>query len=166
MTPRQSVASRRWAFAVNTVAASPWLTNERRLRLLQRQGLDIEPAQIYPRCYFHSANLHVGRDAMLNHGVHIENVERVVIGPRTQVGIFTTIVTSTHEIGDHEMRAAAWHRHPVSVGAGCWLGARVLILPGVTVGDGCIVAAGAVVADDCRPDGLYAGVPARRVRDL
>jgi maltose O-acetyltransferase len=40
------------------------------------------------------------------------------------------------------------------------------VLPGVTVGDGCVIAAGAVVNADCQPDGLYAGVPARRVRDL
>ena len=37
---------------------------------------------------------------------------------------------------------------------------------GVTVGDGCVLAAGAVVTGDCEPDGLYAGVPARRVKDL
>jgi maltose O-acetyltransferase len=40
------------------------------------------------------------------------------------------------------------------------------VLPGVTIGAGCAVAAGAVVTADCEPDGLYAGVPARRVRDL
>jgi acetyltransferase-like isoleucine patch superfamily enzyme len=41
-----------------------------------------------------------------------------------------------------------------------------MIMPGVEVGPGCVVAAGAVVIKDCEPNGLYAGVPAKRVRDL
>lgn len=43
---------------------------------------------------------------------------------------------------------------------------RAMLLPGVTVGKGCVVAAGAVVAADCAPNGLYGGVPARRIKDL
>jgi hypothetical protein len=39
-------------------------------------------------------------------------------------------------------------------------------LPGVVIGPGCVIAAGAVVVSDCKPNGLYAGVPARRLRDL
>jgi maltose O-acetyltransferase len=54
----------------------------------------------------------------------------------------------------------------VSVGNGSWLGTGVTVLPGVTIGEGCVIAAGAVVTADCAPDGLYAGVPARRIRDL
>jgi maltose O-acetyltransferase len=41
-----------------------------------------------------------------------------------------------------------------------------MLLPGVTVGDGCVIAAGSVVTGDCEPHGVYAGVPAKRVRDL
>jgi maltose O-acetyltransferase len=40
------------------------------------------------------------------------------------------------------------------------------VLDGVTIGAGCVIAAGAVVTRDCEPDGLYAGVPAVRKRDL
>ena len=47
-----------------------------------------------------------------------------------------------------------------------WLGARVVVLPGVQVAPGCIVGAGAVVTRDTEPDGVYVGVPARRIRDL
>lgn len=49
---------------------------------------------------------------------------------------------------------------------GCWLGGNVTVLPGVTIGRGCVIAAGAVVTKSCDPNGLYAGVPARRIRDL
>jgi len=162
----QDVMSRSWAFRVNTVAASPLVSLATRQRLYRRFGLDIETDQVYPRCYFHSADLHVGPGALLNHGVHIENVARVEIGARTALGIFTTIITSDHEIGPPEERCGQWTRRPVTIGSGCWIGARALLMPGSTVGDGSIVAAGAVVRGTLEPNGLYAGVPARLVREL
>lgn len=51
----------------------------------------------------------------------------------------------------------------VRIGAMTWLGARVIVLAGVTIGDGCIVAAGSVVTKDLPPDSICAGVPARVV---
>lgn len=53
---------------------------------------------------------------------------------------------------------------PVSIGADVWLGARVVVLPGVTIGDGAVVAAGAVVSRDVAPMSIVAGVPARFMR--
>ena len=173
MTPRsvaearaQSVESRRWALAVNTIAASPLLSPAARARIYRRCGLELDRATVYPRCYFHTANVRLGSEAILNHGCHIENVARVEIGARTGLGIFSRVLTSTHALGDHDARLGEWSVEPVTIGSGCWIGAGVLVLAGVTIGDGCVVAAGAVVRDDCEPDGLYAGVPARRVGDV
>jgi acetyltransferase-like isoleucine patch superfamily enzyme len=160
------VESRAWAFYVNLLAASPFGTRERRAQIYRRNGIETETDQIYPRCYFHSADVWLGPGVILNHGVHLENVGRVEIGARTGLGIFTTVLTSDHEVGPHECRFGAYSWRPVTIGAGCWIGARSLILPGVTIGDGCLIAAGAVVREDCAADGVYAGVPARRVRDL
>jgi acetyltransferase-like isoleucine patch superfamily enzyme len=137
-----------------------------RMRLLRRYGIEVETDRIYPHCYFHTNNIWIGRDALLNHGVHIENVARVEIGPLTALGIFTVVLTSNHEIGSKEQRCGRWLRQPVSIGSGSWIGARSTILPGVTIGDGCVVAAGSLVREDCGADGLYAGVPARRIKDL
>ena len=54
----------------------------------------------------------------------------------------------------------------MSIGKGVWLGARCTILPGVTVGDGAVVAAGAVVVRDVAPHTVVGGVPARFLREL
>ncbi|MFJ6374559.1 DapH/DapD/GlmU-related protein [Pseudarthrobacter oxydans] len=77
-----------------------------------------------------------------------------------------TFVTSSHRIGSRERRAGAATSAPITVGDGVWIGAAAVVLPGVTIGEGVIVAAGAVVTSDCAPNGVYAGVPARRVKEL
>jgi acetyltransferase-like isoleucine patch superfamily enzyme len=54
----------------------------------------------------------------------------------------------------------------VRIGNGCWIGAGVTILPGVTIGEGCVIGAGSVVTRSTEANGLYVGMPARRVREL
>lgn len=76
------------------------------------------------------------------------------------------ICTTTHYIGDENKRAGNSLRKPITIGRGCWIGTRSIILPGVTIGDGCIIAAGSVVNKDCEPNGLYAGCPAKRIKNL
>jgi maltose O-acetyltransferase len=46
----------------------------------------------------------------------------------------------------------------------CWIGTRAMIMPGVTIGEGTVIGAGALVTKDCDPGAVYIGVPARRVR--
>lgn len=148
------------------VAASPLVTRETRVRLYRRWGLKVQTNLVYPRCYFHTANISIGEGALVNYGVHIENVARVEIGRNSALGAFATVLTSDHELGPPDCRCGTWKRRPVTIGPGCWVGAGSLILPGVTIGHGCVVAAGALVRTDCEPNGLYAGVPARRIKDL
>jgi len=76
------------------------------------------------------------------------------------------VITSTHRLGDARRRAGEWEARPVRIEDGCWIGAGAILLPGVAVGEGCVVAAGAVVRESCEPNGLYGGVPARRLEDL
>ena len=158
--------SRAWNLWVNQIAASPLVSFATRARIYRRCGIELTQARLFPRCHVLSSNLRLGDGAILNHGVHLENVARIEIGARTGLGIYTVVLTSNHEIGPHSERLGQWRYDPVTIGDGCWIGARTLILPGVTIGDGVIVAAGSVVRDDCEDDGVYAGVPARRVRDL
>ncbi|WP_425269614.1 DapH/DapD/GlmU-related protein [Gordonia alkanivorans] len=75
-------------------------------------------------------------------------------------------VTDTHELGPHSRRAGENKSAPIKVGNGVWIGARAVILPGISIGDGVVIASGAVVAADCENDGLYAGVPARRIKTI
>jgi maltose O-acetyltransferase len=163
---RLDVTSRKWAWYVNSVAASPLLRDGDRTMIYRRLGMRLRSDRLKPGCFFQSARIDLGAGSSINYGCFIENCAPVEIGQNTHVGFYVRIITSSHESGGADQRAGAWHPQPVRIGNGCWIGVGVTILPGVYVGDGCVIAAGAVVADDCEPDGLYAGIPARRVRDL
>src|SRR3954447_2113658 len=158
--------SRVWNFLVNQLAASPMIGAGRRAAISRRCGVELAAPWIFPRVYVHSANLRLGRGVLINDGVLIENVQRVEIGARTAIAMRAMILTSSHELGSHDARAGGWRIAPVTIGAGCWIGAGAIIMPGVTIGDGYVIAAGGGVREDCEPDGLYGGIPARRLRDL
>jgi maltose O-acetyltransferase len=108
----------------------------------------------------------IGRGTLLSRDVFLDCSAPVVIGERTALAVGVRIITSGHDYSDPRQRSGARHTATVRIGDGCWIGAGSTVLPDVTIGDGVLIAAGAVVTTDCAADGLYAGVPARRVRDL
>jgi maltose O-acetyltransferase len=113
-----------------------------------------------------AANFIVGSDCWFNAGSTFDATDQIVIGDRVRIGQEVLVLTSTHQVGDHAGRAGDFTTAPVSIASGAWLGARAIILPGVSIGDGAVVAAGAVVNTSVPADQLVAGVPARPVRDL
>lgn len=126
----------------------------------------METKAIKPYCFFGSAKVKIGRGTFVNYRCFFDGFETIEIGSECAIAYGVTFCTSAHEIGPGWKRASKTIGAPIRVGNGCWIGANVTILPGVHIGDGCIVAAGAVVDKDCDPNGLYAGVPARRIKDL
>lgn len=111
-------------------------------------------------------NLTIGTGVFCNKHVSIEAVAPVTIGDDTAIGMQVLIVTSHHGIdaaGDWDRTASG---RAVAIGERVWIGARTMVLPGAVIEDDVVVAAGAVVAGHLRTGGLYAGVPARRIRDL
>ena len=168
LPPEGHVWLRRWYFWTNYVAASPFINQRTRVRLLRRLGLAISPdvRGLGFGSYFHTSAISIGAGAHVNDFCYFENLAPVAIGNNAGVGMRTTILTSHHPIGDASRRVGEWKLLPVTLGDGCWIGARSLILAGVTVGEGAVVAAGAVVTTDCEPNHLYGGVPAKLIRKL
>ena len=162
------VGSRSWSFWVNQLAASRYVGHGTRKRIYRRLGLRIsrDAYDIGAGCYFHSSEIDIGERTFINDFCFFENVAPVTIGSGVAIGMQTTVVTSTHTLGGPARRAEQWGVNPVTVEDGCWIGARALLLPGVTIGRGAVVAAGAVVASDCEPNRLYGGVPAKLLRTL
>ena len=153
--------------AVNAVAGSWLLTDDTRARILRRWGVEIgEGARISSGCYFNGPDAKIGNHTYVNKGVVVENSGRVEIGEHCAIGMNVLLATSAHQIGPSSRRAGPIDRRPVTIGDGCWLGGNVAVLPGVSIGSGCVIAAGSVVTADCEPDCLYAGIPAQLKRRL
>jgi len=92
--------------------------------------------------------------------VHIWGNGGVRVGRRTMIGSHVAITSITHDYRDPEM----WRTQvlkPVDVGEDVWIGAHAVILPGVTVGNGAVIAAGSIVLQDVPAGSIVAGVPAR-----
>jgi acetyltransferase-like isoleucine patch superfamily enzyme len=89
----------------------------------------------------------------------------VSIGSNTIIGQHFTAHPENHNFDDvtRPIREQGTTRQRISIGSDCWFGARVTVLAGVTIGDGCVVAAGAVVRSDVPALSIVAGVPARVV---
>ena len=146
-------------------ATSPLIPVTVRRAVLRLGGVKLGPnIHGLERCWFDSAQVSIGEGSYLNIGCTFEGQGRVVLGRDVGLGPEVMIVTSYHEISSerHVARDATFLE--VRIEDGCWIGARAVILPGVTIGEGTIIGAGSVVTKDCEPGAVYVGVPARRVR--
>ncbi|MFZ4395568.1 MAG: glycoside hydrolase family 44 protein [Kiritimatiellia bacterium] len=110
--------------------------------------------------------LHIGPNCYINERVWFNLGGDIVLEEGVSVGMECLILTETHALGGPDFRAGLAQTRDVRIGRGAWLGARVTVLPGVTIGGGAVVGAGAVVTRDIPPNVLAAGVPARVVRNL
>ena len=152
---------------VNAVGGFVLTPRAVRYLLYRAAGLDIRTPGIYPDCTFLGyGRVHIDKGSFINRECYFEAVDDISIGKDVAVGMQVLFVTSTHPFGTDGRFDPVARGRPIRVGDRCWLGARVTVLPGVTIGDDVVVAAGAVVTKDCAPGGLYAGVPAARIREL
>lgn len=151
---------------INGIICSKVFPRGLRWMALRAVGMDIQRCSINGNAFFGTTNVSIGRDVFINNQAFIDTAARVTIGDRVSFGPRVTIITGTHEVGVPQRRAGANVAKPVTIGAGSWLGANVTVMPGVTIGEGAVIAAGAVVTRDCLTPGVYAGVPARLVREL
>lgn len=151
---------------VNLVLMSHATPNKARAWGLNRAGIAVGAGtQVRSRSTIKTLDLSIGEKSFVNHGCHIDD-GRLTIGNRVYVGPRVVFAMSSHEMGDNRQRAGENISRPIRVEDGAWIGASVTVLPGVTIGAGSVIAAGAVVRDDTKPNALYGGVPARWIKEL
>ena len=112
--------------------------------------------------------IRLGRNTWIGDGSNLGGAGGLEIGDDTFTGQYVTFHPENHRFDDPArlMRLQGVTRKGIKVGRNCWIGAKVTICDGVTVGDHCVLAAGAVVTRDIPSNSLAAGVPARVVRSL
>lgn len=109
-------------------------------------------------------NTHVGDGVFINSGCHFQDQGGIYLGDHVLVGHNVVIATLDHDM-DPQKRGTL-HCAPVVIGNDVWIGVSATITRGVTIGDGAIIAAGAVVTRDVAPRTIVGGVPAREIRTI
>lgn len=111
-------------------------------------------------------NLCVGNDVDLATGVIITTRGGVIIGDRTLIGYRTSVFSANHRVLRREFTIyeSGHDFKPVVIEKDVWIGASCVILPGVQIGEGAVVAAGSVVTKNVPAFAIVAGVPAKLVR--
>jgi acetyltransferase-like isoleucine patch superfamily enzyme len=101
-------------------------------------------------------------------GLHNTIIGPVEIGSHVNLAQGITVTALNHNFGDTEKRIdeQGVSTNPVTIEDDVWVGANAVILPGVTIGNHCVVAAGAVVTKDVPPHSLVAGVPAKVIKQI
>jgi acetyltransferase-like isoleucine patch superfamily enzyme len=120
----------------------------------------------WPRIH-HPENLSIGRRVAINDDFWVNAKGTVEIGDHVLIGPSVIIHSANHNMDRRDIPIRDQGHTPakVVIEENVWLGARVTVLPGVTVGRGAVVAAGAVVTKDVAPYTIVAGVPAKHLRD-
>lgn len=147
-----------------------WVTTRKKPLIISRGRIELGDRvviwSIFQRSILsvHSnAILKIGARSRIN-GVHIAVKSKVTIGQNVRIAPYTLIMDSDfHDIND---RSSSGESAPIIIEDDVWIASRSIILKGVTIGKGAIIAAGAVVTKDVKPFTIVAGVPAVQVKKL
>lgn len=107
------------------------------------------------------ANLSLGDNVLIGPGVHLYNQGRIAIGSDSVISQRAHLCASSHDADDAHFQLVL---RPVILGAGCWVAAEAFVGPGVTMGDGAVLAARGALFEDAAPESIYRGNPATKVR--
>jgi maltose O-acetyltransferase len=108
-------------------------------------------------------NISLGSGVFLNFNCIVLDVVEVTIGEMTQIGPGVQILTADHPRDGEQRRSGLEFGRPIRIGGNVWIGGGAIILPGVTIGDDALIAAGAVVTKNVAPGATVAGVPAKPI---
>ncbi len=115
--------------------------------------------------YF-TANLTISDDTFIGRRFEVHGNGSLSIGSKCDLAPEVSILTGSHEIDGHLHRAGKGKSFSISIGDGCWIGARVTIMGDTTVGNGAIIGACSLVNKNVAADTLAAGVPAKTIKEL
>lgn len=143
--------------------------DDARQRLLQELlGSLGQGSAILPRLQCdYGEHISIGANSFLNYDAVLLDCARITIGDDVSIGPRAQLLTAHHPVDDHDARRQGWESaSPIVVGDNVWLGAGVIVCPGVTIGDNSVVGAGSVVTKDVPAHVLSAGNPCRVIRML
>ncbi len=109
-------------------------------------------------------NITIGKDVFINSGCHFQDQGGITIGDGSLIGHNVVLATINHDLNPNNDRKN--HYLPINIGTRVWIGSNATILPGVSIGDWAVVAAGAVVTKNVPPYTAVGGVPAKILKAI
>lgn len=106
-------------------------------------------------------NLKMGTWSIISEKCNVYSVDKITIGDRVAISREAFLCAASHDITSPTMELT---HAPITIGSDAWIGARAIVLPGVTIGEGAVVAAGAVVTKDVEPWAVVGGNPAKFIK--
>lgn len=111
-------------------------------------------------------HVHFGKNVYANFNLTLVDDTHIYVGDYTMFGPNVVIATAGHPILPELREKAYQFNIPVHIGRNCWLGAGVIVLPGVTIGDNTVIGAGSVVTKDIPANVVAVGNPCRVLREI
>ena len=141
----------------------------KREKLLKKMFAEIgEGCYIEPPLHTNMGGHHVhfGNHIYANYGLTLVDDTHIYVGDHTMFGPHVTVATAGHPIEPRLREKGLQFNMPVHIGRNCWIGAGVLIMPGVTIGDNTVIGAGSVVTKDIPSNVVAVGNPCRVLRQI
>lgn len=137
-----------------------------RTRLSDIIGTEIDPSTaVFPPFHTNFGRfIRLGKNVFINHACSFLDIGGITIDDDVLIGPNVSLVTENHPTDPNDRKTVLLK--PIVIERNAWIGAGATILPGVTIGENSIVAAGAVVSRDVPPNSIVAGVPAKVVKSL
>ena len=124
-----------------------------------------ESFRLFPPFYTDfGKNISIGTDVFINSGCHFQDQGGITIGDHSLIGHKVVLATINHDLNPNNNRIN--HYAPIHIGQHVWIGSNATVLPGVTIGDWAVIAAGAVVAKDVPAYTVVGGVPAKVLKTV
>lgn len=145
------------------------LEMEKRTAMLKEMFAEIgEGCYIEPPLHsnFGGRHVHFGKNVYANFGLTLVDDTHIYVGDHTMFGPHVTVATAGHPILPELRQQGYQYNAPVHIGRNCWLGAGVIVLPGVTIGDNVVIGAGSVVTKDIPDNVVAVGNPCRVLRPV
>ena len=111
-------------------------------------------------------HVHFGDGVYANFGLTCVDDTHIYVGSHTLFGPNVVLATAGHPMMPELRKHGIQYNMPIHIGENCWLGAGVIVVPGVTIGDNVVIGAGSVVTKDIPSNSVAMGTPCRVVRQI
>ncbi len=121
---------------------------------------------IFPFMTDYGKNIHLGKYVFINYNCYFMDGASITIGDHAFIGPYCGFYTASHPLKYKYRNQGLEKALPIVVGDNCWFGANVSVMPGVTIGNGVVIAAGSVVTKDIPDNVVVGGVPATIIKKI